>query len=399
LQTINTDRLYSETKLFSQGTVADEFTFVAADARGPDGSINPSAGAEEQCLQTLQNLRGALNSVGQDLQNLVSVMVFLPNHSSADGVAAALQADLPTAQSSPAITLVGVCGLEGNCRVRMDAIATRNHNHIQPISLDDFPLATGARCHGVRVHDFVFLSGVDAADSQGKVPAPVTIQSQTKVVLNRIGTILGDQKLSLSDLCRTFMFMPNTEYRPGYGEARKGIYHGIFSEDEFPPNSGIYIRDLGPDILLRSVAVAYAGEKTIVASPKVRKAPGSFSQSVRVGDWLLMAGQDAVGFNRVVEAEGDLAGQTQVTLQHIQDIVEEAGGSLDDVVKTTVYLVAGQDRSTFSAAYQKFFEANKRHSSVPAGLTVEVRGLSPRCLIEIDAVALLRHEIPQRVRP
>jgi 2-iminobutanoate/2-iminopropanoate deaminase len=389
-QTINTNRLYSETKLFSQGIEADEFTFVAADARGPDGSTNPSAGAEEQCLQTLQNLRSALNSVGQDLQNLVSVIVFLPSYFDADGVATTLQTNLSTAQSGPAITLVGVCGLEGNCRVRIDAIATRHRNQIQPILLDNFPLTTGARCHGVHAHDFIFLSGVDAADGQGKVPAPVTIQSQTKVVLNRIETILKDQKLSLSDLCRTFMFMPSTEYRPGYGEARKAVYKGIFAEDEFPPNSGIYIRDLGHGILLRSVAVAYAGKKTIVASPKVRKAPGSFSQSVRVGDWLLMAGQDAVGFNRTVEAEGDLAGQTQVTLQHIQDIVEEGGGSLDDVVKTTVYLVAGQDRSTFSAAYQKFFDANKRHLSMPAGLTVEVRELSPRCLIEIDAVALLR---------
>ncbi len=391
VRTINTDRLYSETELFSQGIAADEFTFLATDARGPDGSINSPSDAQEECRQTLQNLRSALNTVGQDLQDLVSVMVFLPSYSDAERVAMALQSDLSTAQSCPAITLVGVCGLEGNCRVRMDAIATRYRNQIQPILLDNFPLAIGARCHGVRAHDFIFLSGVDAADGQGKVPVPVTIQSQTKVVLNRITTILKDQKLSLGDLCRTFMFMPSTEYRPGYGEARKAVYQGIFPEDAFPPNSGIYIRDLGQDILLRSVAVAYAGKKTIVASPKVRKAPGSFSQSIRVGDWLLIAGQDAVGFNRVVEAEGDLAGQTQVTLQHIQDIVEEAAGNLDDVVKTTVYLVAGQDRSTFSAAYQKFFEANKRHPPMPAGLTVEVRELSPRCLIEIDAVALIRH--------
>src|SRR4029077_322899 len=97
LQTIKTDRLYSETRLFSQGTVADEFTFVAADARGLDGSINPSDGAAEECRQTLKNLRSALNSVGQDLQNLVSVMVFLPNYSDAERVAAALQADLLTA--------------------------------------------------------------------------------------------------------------------------------------------------------------------------------------------------------------------------------------------------------------------------------------------------------------
>jgi len=112
---------------------------------------------------------------------------------------------------------------------------------------------------------------------------------------------LSLQHLSLSDLCRTFMFMPGTQYRPGYGEARKAIYNGIFSDDEFPPNSGIYIPTLGANVLLRSVAIACRGAKTVVASPKVRKAPGSFSQSFRVGDWLWIAGQDAVGFNREVE--------------------------------------------------------------------------------------------------
>jgi 2-iminobutanoate/2-iminopropanoate deaminase len=269
-------------------------------------------------------------------------------------------------------------------------MATRDRSQIKPILLDELPLAAGARCHGVRVHDFIFLSGVDAADGNGRITPPATIQFQTATVLNRISKILHEQKLSLANLCRTFMFMPCTDLRPGYGEARKEVYKNIFAEDEFPPNSGIYIQDLGKDILLRSVAIAYDGKQTIVASPKVRKAPGSFSQSVRVGDWLLQAGQDAVGFNRIVEGEGDLAGQTKITLQHVKDIVEEAGGTLDDIVKTTVYLIVGQDRSTFTTAYREFFAANKRNSTMPAGLTVEVRELSPRCLVEIDAVALLR---------
>jgi 2-iminobutanoate/2-iminopropanoate deaminase len=146
---------------------------------------------------------------------------------------------------------------------------------------------------------------------------------------------------------------------------------------------------LSPDVLLRSVAIAYRGAKTVVASPKVRKAPGSFSQSVRVGDWLLIAGQDAVGFNREVEEEGSFEGQIEATLRHLKDIVEEAGGTLDDVVKTTVYLIAGQDRSRFAKAYGDFFKRYLRSSTMPAGLTMEVQELSPRCMVEIDAVALL----------
>jgi len=185
------------------------------------------------------------------------------------------------------------------------------------------------------------------------------------------------------------MFMPGTKHRPGYGEARKKIYQGVFTEDAFPPNSGIYIASLGPNILLRSMAIAYRGAQKIVTSPKVRLAPGSFSQSVRVGDWLLLAGQDAVTFDRVVESEGSLAGQTEATLRHTKDIVEAAGGTLDDIVKTTVYLTEGTNRVEFAAAYQSFFAAHGRKRTMPAGLTVVVKELSPRCLVEIDSVAYL----------
>src|SRR5207249_10513607 len=140
--------------------------------------------------------------------------------------------------ATPAVTLIGVTGLDGGCRIRMDAIATHDSQEIRRISLPDLPMAAGALCHAVRACDFVFLSGVDAADNIGRVSGPA-IESQTTVVLTRIARILQSQQLSLKDLCRTFMFMPSTDHRAGYGKARKEVYKNIFSEDEFPPNSGI----------------------------------------------------------------------------------------------------------------------------------------------------------------
>jgi 2-iminobutanoate/2-iminopropanoate deaminase len=385
---MHSKNLFSEEMLFAQGIRAGEFAFTAQDARRSYGELNDTR-AQDQALRTVENLGLALKNMELDLESVVSLMVYLPEYSDAAQVAQVLEVSFgKRPESYPATTLVGVAGLEGGCRVRIDAVATSSRDR-EAFRLMDLPLALGGCCHGVRVGNFFFLSGVDAADGEGHVLLPATIEAQTPEILGRINRILNAQGLSLGDLCRTFMFMPSTDYRPGYGEARKKVYKGIFAEDEFPPNSGIYIRDLGPDILLRSVAVAYSGAKTVVASPKVRKAPGSFSQSVRVGDWLLLAGQDAVGFNREVEAEGDLAGQTEVTLQHTKDILEEAGGTLDDIVKTTVYLIAGQDRSSFAATYTNFLNRYRRSSRMPAGLTVEVRELAPRCLVEIDAVAYL----------
>jgi 2-iminobutanoate/2-iminopropanoate deaminase len=391
---IHSPQAFSENDLFAQGAVAGEFAWLAQDARRSNGALDEQT-AQGQTRQTLLNLDSALKIVGLKLGSVVSLMVYLPRYEGAEEVAQVLAAAFGgEPRNCPAITLVGVAGLEGGCRVRMDAVATTSRDR-ESFRSSELPLAQGSLCHGVRVGNFVFLAGIDAADNQGNVASPVAIQPQTTEILGRVNKLLVTQSLSLGDLCRTFMFMPGTIHRPGYGEARKKVYHGVFSEDGFPPNSGIYIPSLGRDILLRSVGIAYRGEKKVVASPKVRKAPGSFSQSMRVGNWLLIAGQDAVGFEREVENEDSFEGQIEATLRHLKDVVEEAGGTLDDVVKTTVYLIAGQDRARFAKAYRGFFARYLRSAKMPAGLTLEVAELSPRCLVEIDAVALLPGGAPQ----
>lgn len=386
--TIQSQQLISEENLFAQGSRAGEFIFAAVDGRSATGALLKSS-VDAQARQAVENFAAALEAAGLGLDSAVNLMVYLPGYGGAAEVAKVLSdAFGKNAKNLPAITLVGVAGLEADCRVRIDAIVTTSRSR-ESFRHHDLTLAQGSLCHGVRVGNFVFLSGVDATDGQGNSPLPLNIQAQTTETLGRIMKLLSFQHLALGDLCRTFMFMPGTQYRPGYGEARKAIYHGVFSDDEFPPNSGIYIPTLGANVLLRSVAVAYHGEKSVVASPKVRKAPGSFSQSMRAGDWLWIAGQDAVGFNREVESEDSFEGQIEVTLRHLKDIVEEAGGTLADVVKTTVYLVAGQDRRRFAKTYGDFFQRYLEDGRMPAGLTMEVQELSPRCLVEIDAVAYL----------
>lgn len=385
---IDSPQLFSEKDLFAQGAIAGEFVFLAQDGRSVDGTHDDAA-ARVQARRALDNLATGLKGAGLDFSSVASLMVYLSHYDGAAEVSEELAAAFGNnPKTFPAITLVGIAGLEAGCQVRMDAVATTSRDR-ESFRHKDLPLVQGSLCHGVRAGNFVFLSGVDATDGHGISSLPLTIQAQTTETLSRIRKLLGTQHLSLGDLCRTFMFMPGTKYRPGYGEARKAVYNGIFADDEFPPNSGIYIPGLGPNVLLRSVAIAYRGAKAIVASPKVRKAPGSFSQSVRTGDWLWIAGQDAVGFNREVENENSFEGQIEATLRHLKDIVEEAGGTLDDVVKTTVYLIAGQDRSRFAKAYRESFARHLRSSKMPAGLTMEVQELSPRCLVEIDAVALL----------
>src|SRR5262245_31365689 len=120
-----------------------------------------------------------------------------------------------------------------------------------------------------------------------------------------------------------------------------------------------------------------------------RRTPRVFAQSVRVGDWLFIAGQDAVDVAQQTLFVGDLRAQTEQCVRQLQFIMEAAGGSLDDIVKTTVYLLAGQDRAVLLDAYGEQFRRRLRSPWMPAGLTMTVDALRPDCLAEIDAVAYL----------
>ena len=190
--TVHSQLLFSEEILFSQGIRAGEFVFTAQDARRADGELHETS-AQDQALRTVENLGLALKTAELDLGSVVSLMVYLPHYPDAVQVAQVLEASFgKSVDSYPATTLVGVAGLEGGCRVRMDAIATSSRDRTA-LRLPDLPIAPGSRCHGVRVGNFFFLSGVDAADDDGNVPSATTIQFQTTEVLGRIKRILNTQ--------------------------------------------------------------------------------------------------------------------------------------------------------------------------------------------------------------
>lgn len=81
----------------------------------------------------------------------------------------------------------------------------------------------------------------------------------------------------------------------------------------------------------------------------------------------------------------DIASQTHYTLDLIEAILQRAGCTLADVVKTTVWLVDAKDYTGFNAAYAERFPA----STAPARSTV-ISGLIAPVLVEIEAIALRR---------
>ncbi len=124
-------------------------------------------------------------------------------------------------------------------------------------------------------------------------------------------------------------------------------------------------------------------KKGIVATDKAPAAVGPYSQAVIVGEFVFASGQLAIDPQTGRLVAGGIAEQTRRVLENLAIVLGEAGSSLDQVVKTTVFLGDMADFPTMNGVYEEFFT-----SSPPARSTVQVAGLPLGAPIEIEAVAI-----------
>jgi len=122
--------------------------------------------------------------------------------------------------------------------------------------------------------------------------------------------------------------------------------------------------------------------KEVFNTPKLPAPKGPYSQAVRAGDFLFISGLLGVR-PETGGAAGDLRGQAAQVLENLRLLVEEAGGSLADVVKTTAFLADMNDFPALNEVYSRYFPANP-----PARSTVQASPPSG-FLVEIEAIAFL----------
>jgi 2-iminobutanoate/2-iminopropanoate deaminase len=121
--------------------------------------------------------------------------------------------------------------------------------------------------------------------------------------------------------------------------------------------------------------------KTVVSSPDAPKAVGPYSQAVRAGALLFIAGQIPLDPSGQM-VEGGVDVQARRVLDNIGAILGAAGLSFTDVVRTTVYLSDLNDMPAMNAVYGTYFA-----EPYPARATVQVARLPRDVRIEIEATA------------
>lgn len=124
-------------------------------------------------------------------------------------------------------------------------------------------------------------------------------------------------------------------------------------------------------------------EREVISTEKAPRAVGPYSQAVRVGDLIFAAGQVAIAPAIGKLVEGGIAAQTRQALNNLSAVLEAAGSSLAQVVKTTVFLTDMGDFAAMNSVYAEFFPTDP-----PARSTVGVARLPLGALVEIEAVAI-----------
>ena len=125
-------------------------------------------------------------------------------------------------------------------------------------------------------------------------------------------------------------------------------------------------------------------KKEIITAKNAPKAIGPYSAGVRAGHFVYTAGQLGIDPADGAFVSGGVEAETRQALTNLKAVLDAANSSLDDVVKTTVFLRDMNDFVAMNGIYAEFFTEN-----FPARSAVEVARLPKDAAVEIEAVALI----------
>ena len=124
--------------------------------------------------------------------------------------------------------------------------------------------------------------------------------------------------------------------------------------------------------------------KKVINTVKAPSAIGPYSQAIKVGNLVYTSGQIPIDPATGNFVEGGIKEQTRQSLSNVKAILEEAGLTMANVVKTTVFMADMNDFADMNAVYAEFFA-----EPYPARSAVAVKTLPKGALVEIEVVAAL----------
>ena len=246
----------------------------------------------------------------------------------------------------------------------------------------------------VKKRNLLFVSGCCASQydsSLKKIVCRGGIVEQLGVIYEKMKLILEAAGASFDDVVKTVDYVTPEglkDYRET-GRVRREYFTGTF-----PVATGIVVnRLLRPDALLEVDCIAVLGDekKEMITSGHPRYEKLTYREGVRKGNILFISGTTAADpVTRETVGVGDVGAQTRKIYEKFETVLEAAGGSFDDVVKTVDYVTPEglKDYRETGRVRREYFTGT---FPVATGIVVN-RLLRPDAMIEIDCIVVLGDE-------
>jgi reactive intermediate/imine deaminase len=288
--------------------------------------------------------------------------------------------------------------------VEIDLIGVRPGVERRVITGAATPTPMAHYCQGVLVGDTLYAAGQIASDYRTGVPNEARrdpafpyyasdIERQTRYVLTNIASVYQAAGCDFADTVKAQVFLTDLEDFVHFN----AVWREFFPSP--PPRTTVQIGALlvpGCRIEIDLTAVHRRVSRKTIATSDSPVPQAHYSQGLLVGETLYAAGQLASHPATGVAAEArqdpafpyygsNIQKQTRYILQNLQGVLKSTGLTLDDVVKSQVFLTDLNDFYYFDQVWKEFFP------SPPPRTTLQVSGLLvPDCRVEIDLTACKR---------
>lgn len=240
-----------------------------------------------------------------------------------------------------------------------------------------------AYSRALRVGDRVFVSGTTALSARGVVEGKGDLYRQTRSTMDTIFSALAQAGAALEDVVYTKTFLTDlhrsAEYTRAWLEALGDVR---------PTSTLLGIPALVlPEMLIEIEAEAVIGaarSRRDIYTQQQREKPRGYARAVEVGDWVWVSGCTSMSPAGEPQAAGDWAAQTDLSIETARWALEQAGASLDDVVRRRTFTVDGATVNRAHGAGPAWFA-----TSCPASLGCRIAGLArPELLVEVEVTAV-----------
>ena len=337
-----------------------------------------------QQVETIMTIaEWSLGRAGARLADVVRSRIYVTDIQVGDGAARTLARYLRDAR--PAATLVQVNGLarpEQLVEIELDLVdgagaSARRISSGRAIE-DEY-----AYSRALRVGDRVFVSGTTALSARGAVEGQGDLYRQTRNTMDTIFAALAQAGAAREDIVYTKTFLTDLSRSADYTRAWLEALGDVRPTSTLLGIPALVLPDMLVEIEAEAV-VGAAKTRRDIYTQQQREKPRGYARAVAVGDWIWVSGCTSMNAAGEPQGAGDWAAQTDLSIGTARWALEQAGASLDDVVRRRTFTVEGARVNRPHGEGPAWFA-----KSCPTSLGCRISGLArPELLVEVEVEAV-----------